>query len=52
LVIDEVRRGSRQGKIPLTLANDLMTGSEWNEVGEPGAEYRFTIVDIFRDRFS
>ena len=46
LVVDQVGGCPCQGKILPTLADDLVSGRKWDQMGEAGAVDRVTIVDF------
>src|SRR5690606_3870100 len=58
LVVDQVRGHADQGQIPLALADDLVAGSEGNQVGEAFQRNGVAIIDegvhrvLQREKFS
>ncbi len=51
LIVDQIGGGAGQGKIFSLLADDLVPGSEGDQVGEPGTVNQVSIPDVFLDGF-
>jgi hypothetical protein len=50
LVIDQVRREADSGQIFLALPDDLLTGSEWNEMSETFEGDRVAVMNMLGNR--